>query len=64
MKFKRGRKTLEILYKSVVRSCLEYVDVVWDECCDANRDLFETLQFEAARLVYGGFERYSEGKPS
>ena len=51
LKFKLRRKTVEVLYKSVVRSCLEYADIVWDGCCDADRDLLESLQFEAARLV-------------
>jgi hypothetical protein len=35
---------------------LEYADVVWDGCCDAVRDLFESLQFEAARLVTGALK--------
>ena len=51
LKLKLQRKTLEILYKSLVRSCLEYADIVWDVCCEADRDLLESLQFEAARLV-------------
>ena len=56
MKFKLGKKPLEVLYKSVVRSCMEYADVVWDGCCDADRDLLESLQFEAARLVTGALK--------
>jgi hypothetical protein len=35
---------------------LEYADVVWDGCCDADRDLLESLQFEAARLVKGALK--------
>ena len=45
MKFKLQRRTLEVLYKSVVRSCLEYADIGWDGCCD-----------EAARLVTGALK--------
>ena len=56
MKFKLQRKTLEALYKSVVRSCLEYADIVWHGCCDADRDLLESLQYEAARLVTGALK--------
>lgn len=56
MKFKLARKTLEVLYKSVVRSCLEYADVVWNGSCNADRDLLENLQFEAARLVTGALK--------
>ena len=44
------------MYKSVVRSCLEYADIVWDGCCDADRDLLESLQCEAARLVTGALK--------
>ena len=36
LKLKLQRKTLEILYKSLVRSCLEYADIVWDGCCEAD----------------------------
>jgi hypothetical protein len=35
---------------------LEYADVGWDGCCDADRDLLESLQFEAARLVTGALK--------
>ena len=45
MKFMLGKKPLEVLYKSVVCSCMEYADVLWDGCCDADRDLLESLQF-------------------
>ena len=29
---------------------------MWDGCCDADRDLLESLQFEAARLVTGALK--------
>ena len=41
------RKTLNIMYKSLVRSCLEYADVVWDGCNETDSDLLEQLQYEA-----------------
>ena len=44
------------MYKSVVRSCLEYANIVWDGCCDADRDLLQSLQYEAAKLVTGALK--------
>ena len=41
------RKTLDTLYKSLVRSCLEYADIVWDGCNETDNDLLEQLQYEA-----------------
>jgi hypothetical protein len=47
------RKTLDTLYKYLVRSCLEYADIVWDGCKETDNDLLEQLQYEAARLFTG-----------
>ena len=40
----------------MVRSCLEYADVVWDGCNETDSDLLEQLQYEAARLVTGAIK--------
>ena len=56
LKFKLSRHTLEILYKSLVRSNMEYADVVWDGCTLGERDLLENLQYEAARVVTGAMK--------
>ena len=56
LRLRLTRKTLNILYKSLVRSCLEYTDVVWDGCSETDSDLLEQLQYEAARLVTGAIK--------
>ena len=53
MKFKLARN-LKVLYKSVVRWCLEYADVVWDGGCDT----FLKTRYNLNRLDEG-FEGYS-----
>ena len=32
LKFRLNRHTLEILYKSMIRSTMEYANIVWDGC--------------------------------
>ena len=56
LRLRLTRKTLNILYKSLVRSCLEYADVVWDGCNETDSDLLKQLQYEAARLVTGAIK--------
>ena len=41
------------MYKSFVRSNLEYAEVVWDGCLKRESDLIESVQFDAARLITG-----------
>ena len=47
---------MNILYKSLVRLCLEYADFVWDGCNETDSDLLEQLQYEAVRLVTGAIK--------
>ncbi len=56
MRLMLTRKTLDTLHKSLVRSCLEYADIVWDGCDETDNDLLEQPQYEAARLVTGAIK--------
>ena len=48
--------TLEILFKSLVRSSSEYADVVWDGCSESDSNLLESSQIEGARVVTGALK--------
>ena len=56
LKYKLNRYTLEVLFKSLVRSSLEYADVVWDGCSESDSNLLESLQREGARVVTGALK--------
>ena len=51
-----SRYTLEVLFKSLVRSSLEYADVVWDGCSESDSNLLQSLQIEGARVVTGALK--------
>ena len=53
LKYRLSRYSLEVLYKSLVRSSKEYADVVWDGCSESGSSLLEDLQIECARPVTG-----------
>ena len=56
LKYKLSRFTLDVSYKALVRSSLEYADVVWDGCLVGDSDLLESLQLEGARVVTGAIK--------
>ena len=56
LKYQLSRYSLDVLYKSLVRSSLEYADVVWDGCSDSDKNSLEDLQIECARLVAGAMK--------
>ena len=56
LKYNLSRYTLEVLFKSLARSSLEYADVVWDGCSESDSNLLESLQIEGARVVSGALK--------
>ena len=56
LKYNLSRYTLEVLFKSLVRSSLEYANVVWDGCSESDNNLLKSLQIEGARVVTGALE--------
>ena len=44
------------LYKSLIRPLMEYGDVIWNNCCDCDEALLDSVQYDAARLVTGTFK--------
>ena len=49
MKYNLNRYTFEVLFKSLMRSSLEYADGLW-WCCESDSNLLESLQLEGAGL--------------
>ena len=41
---------------------MEYGDVIWNNCCDCDSALLDTVQYEAARLVTGAIKGTSSAK--
>ena len=56
LKYNLSRYTLEVLFKSLVGSSLEYADVVCDGCCESDSNLLESLQIEGARVTTGALK--------
>jgi len=55
LKFRLPRKTLENLYKSLVRPMLEYGDIVFDDNSTTLSQRLEAIQVDAARTCTGAF---------
>jgi hypothetical protein len=53
LKFRLNRKSLETIYTSFIRPCIEYADVVWDNCLQADKEDLQKIQNEAGRIVSG-----------
>ena len=41
---------------------MEYGDVIWNNCYDCNSTLFDSFQYEAARLVTGAIKSTSSAR--
>ena len=50
------RKSLETIYIVFIRPMLEYADVLWDNCTQAENRELEKIQLEAARIATGATE--------
>ena len=53
LKYELDRKSLEIIYTTCIRSILEYAGVIWDKCCDYEKQELEKIQIEATRIASG-----------
>ena len=53
LKHEFGRKSLDIIYFSLIRPILEYGDNIWDTCTEYEKEEVDKIQNEAARIVTG-----------
>ena len=56
LKYNLSRCTLEVLFKSLMRSSLKYADVVWGGFSESDSNLLDSLQIEGARVVTGALK--------
>ena len=59
LKFVLDRKTLFTLYTSFIRPTLEYGNIIWNNCTDAESDRLESIQRRAMRIITGCIIRTS-----
>ena len=53
LQFVLDRKSLQTTYFTFVRPILEYLDIIWDNCTQCEKDELDKIQLEAARIVSG-----------
>ncbi|PJE77627.1 hypothetical protein CI610_03447 [invertebrate metagenome] len=53
LKYKLNRETLITMYVAFIRPILEYSSVVWDNCNNTCKQLIESIQLEATRIITG-----------
>jgi len=59
LKYILDRKTLFNMYTTFVRPCLEYGNVIWNSCSEAESDKLESIQRRAMRIITGCITRTS-----
>ena len=57
LKFKLDRRSLETIYTSFIRPCLEYADVLWAGAYDSDLMKLDMVHIDAMRIVTGATER-------
>ena len=57
LKFKLDRRSLETVYTSFIRPCLEYADVLWAGTYDSDLLKLDRVQIDAMRIVTGATEK-------
>ncbi len=60
--YKLDRITLEKLYTTYIRPLLEYGNVVWTNCNEAEKRLLEKTQLDAAKIITGAVKGTSHYK--
>ena len=53
LKYDLDRKSLETIHLVFIRPILEYADVLWDNCTQAEKQELEKIRLEAARTATG-----------
>lgn len=53
LKYKRDRKSLDILYLTFIRPLPEYGDGIWDNCTEYEEREVDKIQIEATGIVTG-----------
>ena len=61
-KYKLGRRTLEIMYKSFILPHFDYADFLWDNCSETLSDELEKLNLDAIRTITGAVRGTSHHK--
>ena len=62
LKYLLGRKSLMLVYKTMIRPIMEYACIIFDNCNANDRDLLESVQYDAARVCLGALCNTSKTK--